>query len=983
MNPSETKEITDPNGGLDNAETFDRSPKKDTFLFSIVMAAFNVSRYIDDALASLESQILDFQRNVQVVIVNDGSTDDSLEKALSWQKKYPKNIVVLDQENQGVSVARNNGLEVATGKYVNFLDPDDMLDKGVLLKIKLFFQKHPEIKIAHIPLQIFEARNEPHILNKTFEKDEEIVDIFKQKQKIFAHISSTFIRRALFTDTIFRFEVGRKYGEDLALIAKLVEKEKKFALVNNVFYRYRARNAGDSAMDSSRSDPATYIPNAEMLLQLAQMHEKDGEIDSWLQNIIAYDLGWKLRREKLPFATDANFYKTYLDLVYQLLQYVDEQVIRSIGHLRWFQKEALVFFKNTGKFPSATDSIGVPISSSSNTILENGEKRYLLSNIVSDIRVFKYRPELDSITIVGTIDHLFGPKDLAVTATDDDQVFTSTTIQEPARMKIIGLPIHNQFTYSFEIPLSSLRQSHLLKLSIHFNGTRLPLKIKFAGYLSKIGNNIKSNYVWAGIRLIRYDFDSAQFEIAENTIKNLARFELDILQKIESASKLASSRKRRILYLRKLALQSKCSEKVVNVFGDRPDKADDNAEVFYEYVAQEHPEWANFFVLSKESEDWDRLENAGFNLVEYGSEHHEELLIQAQNLISSHASLEVLRPFSKNFGYLRDAYHFNFIFLQHGVTKHDLSLWLRKIEKDIRLLMTVGEPEKAGFLDYGYEYSAQEIRVTGFPRFDRLHTGISSSKTKGNILIAPTWRNEVWNTNDSLDTKTQKVRATAFFKEWQTLLLSQNLEKLARQGHTISFLLHPLMRDIEDGFELPQYIEGIPYETRYVEILQKADMLVTDFSSIYFDIAYQSKPSIFFQFDAGNKNNKEGYFDFERDGFGPVFGTVDEVQAAISAVAENGFQLDEPYRTRAQRFFSFLDSNNSARVDRELSSLIENTLQVKKSLQLHYSEHDIDSLYREPIKRPSRFRRRLRRLKRILLNVLRLSRSKADRHGGS
>src|SRR5699024_11551135 len=126
---------------------------------------------------------------------------------------------------------------------------------------------------------------------------------------------------------------------------------------------------------------------------------------------------------------------------------------------------------------------------------------------------------------------------------------------------------------------------------------------------------------------------------------------------------------------RKLTLQSKISSEVINIFEDRPNKADDNAEVFYKYVNDKHPEWKNYFILQRDSVDWERLEKQGYTLVEYGSKRHEELLIQAQNLISSQASLTEMRPWPKNFGYLRDAYHYNFIFLQHGVTKHDLSLW--------------------------------------------------------------------------------------------------------------------------------------------------------------------------------------------------------------------------------------------------------------------------------------------------------------------
>ncbi|MDR0920839.1 MAG: bifunctional glycosyltransferase family 2 protein/CDP-glycerol:glycerophosphate glycerophosphotransferase [Lactobacillales bacterium] len=920
--------------------------KNNNFLFSIIMATYNVSPYIDEALRSLENQLLNFRRNVQVVIVNDGSTDNSLEKALIWEKKYPQNIVVIDKENGGVSSARNIGIEVATGKYINFLDPDDMLDEGTLLEIKIFFQKNQDVNIVHIPLMLFEAQNGPHTLNHTFEKDTEIVDINNKPKKIFVHISSSFVKRSLFADDTMRFEIGRKYGEDLALIAKLVEQEQRFGLVNNVYYRYRARNAGDSAMDSSRNDPETYIPNAEMMLKLIHQHESiDNSIDSWLQNVIMYDLAWKVRREELPFEPLDNFYEVYFDRLYEILQFIDESVIRSIGHLKWFQKEALVFFKNSGKLSLKGHTVGAPIVKKDDVVLLNGEKNYFLSNLISKIYVIKYRAETDSLNITGTIDHLFGEIDLTVTATDGVNVFESTVLSEPARIKLIGLPIHALYTYNFDIPLKNLKDSEFLKIEINFKNVIRPLKVEFSGMLVSIGNKIEKNYIFAGNKLIRFNFKQKCFEIKENCLDNIRSFELEMSRIIYGIKKTPLEQLQRINYLRKIALQSKLSNKVINIFQDREDKADDNAEVFYKYVQEKHPEWDNYFVLERQSHDWQRLELKGFKLIEYGSKLHEELLIQAQNLISSQANLTVMRPWEKHFGYLRDAYHYNFIFLQHGVTKHDLSLWLRKIEKDIRILVTVSEYEKEGFLDYGYEYTVKEVKDTGFPRFDRFDVDFSVSKKTGEILISPTWRNGIWEDTDELDVKIDKLKETEFYQLWQELLLSEELLDLYNSGNSFSLLLHPLLREVESAFIVPNYINVIPFEERYVDALKKADLLLTDYSSIYFDIAYQGKPTLYYQFDGGNVNNKVGYFDFETMGFGKVCNTLEEVTEEMKNVANNKFQMKKLYKERVQNFFSYTDSKNSERLLNELEILTKETSISKENIFPSYSNSDIENLF--------------------------------------
>ena len=81
--------------------------------YAVVSACFNVEEYIDCFIKSLLCQTLDFKNNIQVVLVDDGSTDSTWEKLLYWQRKYPKNILTLHKQNGGQGSARNFGLPYA------------------------------------------------------------------------------------------------------------------------------------------------------------------------------------------------------------------------------------------------------------------------------------------------------------------------------------------------------------------------------------------------------------------------------------------------------------------------------------------------------------------------------------------------------------------------------------------------------------------------------------------------------------------------------------------------------------------------------------------------------------------------------------------------------------------------------------------------------------------------------------------------------
>lgn len=100
---------------------------------SIIIPAYNVSKYLDKCLESCFQQDLS-EKEYEVIVVNDGSEDSTLEIALRW-KELHENISVISQQNQGLSMARNNGLKAAQGEYLMFLDSDDWIAENCLKSI--------------------------------------------------------------------------------------------------------------------------------------------------------------------------------------------------------------------------------------------------------------------------------------------------------------------------------------------------------------------------------------------------------------------------------------------------------------------------------------------------------------------------------------------------------------------------------------------------------------------------------------------------------------------------------------------------------------------------------------------------------------------------------------------------------------------------------------------------------------------------------
>ena len=174
------------------------------------------------------------------------------------------------------------------------------------------------------------------------------------------------------------------------------------------------------------------------------------------------------------------------------------------------------------------------------------------------------------------------------------------------------------------------------------------------------------------------------------------------------------------------------------IFMDRDVQADDNAEHLYRYVRDHYPEREIYFGLRQTSHDWSRLEADGFNLLAFGSRQYEAALRACDKLISSHIDQYVTDYFGKG---TLDGKHF--VFLQHGVTKDDLSNWLNNKEH-IDCFVTSSPREYQSIVEDGtrYKFTRKEVALTGFPRHDALIAN-ARNEMRRRIVIMPTWRKSI------------------------------------------------------------------------------------------------------------------------------------------------------------------------------------------------------------------------------------------------
>ena len=138
---------------------------------------------------------------------------------------------------------------------------------------------------------------------------------------------------------------------------------------------------------------------------------------------------------------------------------------------------------------------------------------------------------------------------------------------------------------------------------------------------------------------------------------------------------------------------------------DRRHQADDNAEHLYKYSIKQNDGIKKYYTICEDSNDFNRLKNLD-NIVPFYSIKQRLIYLFADKIISSHPDENILNPFwGKNIKYYSGLITSGKIFLQHGVTKDDISMWLKKYDKNIELLVTVSEIERNSFYQYKYNYN--------------------------------------------------------------------------------------------------------------------------------------------------------------------------------------------------------------------------------------------------------------------------------------
>jgi CDP-glycerol glycerophosphotransferase (TagB/SpsB family) len=210
-------------------------------------------------------------------------------------------------------------------------------------------------------------------------------------------------------------------------------------------------------------------------------------------------------------------------------------------------------------------------------------------------------------------------------------------------------------------------------------------------------------------------------------------------------------------------------------------------------------------------------------------------------------------------------------------------------------------------------YERSRIAVTGGARFDYL---TDTSEGRKEILLMPTIRIQLFYSGEA------DFKESEYYRVYSSLLKSERLISILKKyGYTLNFYLHPSFSQFEGLFRSDDDVVKIMRENDVPvnELLMRCGMLITDYSSVTWDVLYMNKPILFFQFDLDLFLETSGsYMDMREDLPGERCDTEEELFGLIEKYAADGLRIPDRYAQMREDFFAYTDRDNCKRIAEEI-----------------------------------------------------------------
>ncbi len=847
---------------------------------SVIVPIYNVEKYLAGCLDSLLHQTMDYS-DMEILLINDGSTDNSYHIAKSYADMFPV-FKLFTKKNEGVSATRNYGIKNARGKYLMYIDSDDMFAPETVKSVIDFFDTvYDEVDLVAYKDQGYcNGKKQSLHFRYKYLKNSGVYDLNE-----YPYITQTRVSIAVknFLDDNILFPVEDKIEhEDQKYCNAIVSEKMRIGYCNKGEYMYNRSN--ETSIMHEWFSPVN-IFEGTMRYYENLFHEYDGKVPVYYQAMFMHDLSWKLKTNILmPHHLKGKDYETAMKRLYHLIDCVEDGIIMTCPSTDKYHRH---FFMNWKSDKDKCCVIAEP-----DAISVYKEDKQLIRQEKIEICLYKLQVQNENIHMVG---------------------FAKSTVfsyaEKPDIYAVINTVDNGIQKIKLKLDLSSESYYHTKELTNRFWQFILEYPIEqIASFKIEIDMEgfLYSTYYWFAPSAPYSAKQKKYRAIYKNAVIDLNENEFFVLH--SSKEEIKNMRKaitdqyvgRKSIYAIRNTADIKCEQRVW-LYYDCNGVREDNGWHQFQYDFEKKDGILRYFVNADRNNKYE--EKYKESIVDFGSLSHKVLYIIAEKIITAYVETENIVPFNKEErAYISDIAHAQIIYLQHGILHAHLP-WKYspgKVEADKVVISS--EFEKRNFVRI-YKFREQDLIPVGMGRFDFLSR---EKQPVRRILFAPSWRNYLmgskngneWNYLD------EKFLRSDYFKKFNQFINDSGLEEvLERNSIYMDFKLHPIFKPYSKYFENNNKYVSFSTEQKDDDYI----MYITDFSSYVFNFGYMQRAILYFvpdweQFVSGMNQYRELDLPFE-EAFGPL---VREVGAAIEQIAlfaERGFKPEKKYKERMESFY--------------------------------------------------------------------------------
>lgn len=874
------------------------------FLVSVIMPVYNVYDYVENSILSLINQTLDFKQNIELILINDGSIDDSEKICKKYLELYPDNIKYLHQENQGSNIARNNGIKLATGKYICFLDSDDTLNKSALERLTFFFDKHYD-EVDLVEYKIIPMRNgcksKKLHYRYNFLKETGVYDLTKNENIYCSVTTINYMVKNLGKKRAF-FDTNIKVHEDQKYSIDVIRSKMKIGYVEEAEYLYLQRS---NSLTKSYFY-AYYLFDATTMFWEELFGSFQGTVPRYFQALFLNDVIWKNKKDILkPYQYEGKKYEKEIGRILKLLDMCDDYVILNHPLIDFYYKMYYLNLKNNAKLipleGDNTSNIGIMNNNELVYATSSAEIHFLTMKILNDkIRIRAYikspifslveKPKLYLYVSNKRSNKKIELRDSSFDYLNGKEKFTKT--------------------YLFEIDLQ-IKDCPKIEFKIKAGTSLLNTKFYFEHKTIFNDNLLRYEYYRYGYK---YKTDKYAIYITKSNKKQAKKFSHSL-----ELGFFINDKKR---WLTRLLAKIFYVKKEVWLYYDCKGVRKDNGYYQFIHDLEKKDGIKRYFITTHSKREIKEIFNSKQrrHLIKFKSIKHKLYYLYANKIITAYIEQNNCSPFTKKsfLNYIDVSKNPEIIYLQHGVL-HAHMPWKYSIDRlliDKEVISTTFEKNN---LIENYSFTEHNLIESGMPRYDYIS---QDKKAKNVILFAPSWRNYLigkqgneWVANDEL------FLESSFYKETQNFLNSDALKELLKKyNYILDFKLHPIFKRYEHHYNIEN--NNVIFSTgKYNNDDYK--VFITDYSNFVFDFVYLKRAIIYFfpdydMFKAGLNSYRELDLPFEK-GFGELCITSEQLLKRLEFILKNNGNDEKKYKDRSENFFLYYDNNQCERIYNEIS----------------------------------------------------------------